>query len=109
MYLLMCLHYTLRHILGYETRGKLTEEDLGAILADVEEATDCFGKVKLLISVPEIPRPDLDAIGEDLEFARKHTKDVERYAVVGGSALLGWAVKLEGPLLGIRIKNFEPD
>jgi len=33
---------------GYETRGKLTEEDLGGILADVEEATDRFGKVNLL-------------------------------------------------------------
>ena len=76
------------NVLGYETWGKLTEEELGVILADVEEATDRFGKVNLLVHVPEILRPDLGAIGEDLEFARKHTKDVERYAVVGGSALL---------------------
>ncbi len=96
-------------VLGYETRGQLTEEELGVVQPDLEETTDGFGKVNLLISVSEIPRPDLGAIGEDLEFARKHTKDVERYDVVGGSALLGWAVKLEGPLLGIRIKHFETD
>jgi len=97
------------NVLGYEVGGKLTEEELGALLADVEEATDRFEKVNLLVYVPEIPRPDLGAIGEDLEFARKHTKDVERYAVVGASALLDWVAKLEGPLLGIQIKHFEPD
>jgi hypothetical protein len=50
------------NVLGYETRGKLTEEDLGVILADVEEATDRFGKVNLLVSLggsslfTELPR-----------------------------------------------------
>jgi hypothetical protein len=97
------------NVLGYETRGKLTEEELGAILADMEEAIDRFGKVNLLVYVPEIPRQDLGAIGEDLEFARKHMKDVERYAVVGDSALLDWGAKLEGPLVGIQIKHFQPD
>ncbi len=29
--------------------------------------------------------------------------------MVGGSALLDWIARLEGPLLGIRIKLFEPD
>jgi hypothetical protein len=97
------------NVLGYEARGKLTKEELGAILADMEEAIDRFGRVNLLVYLPEIPRPDLGAIGEDLEFARKHTKDVERYAVVGGSALLHLVARLEGPLVGIEIKHFEPD
>jgi hypothetical protein len=97
------------NVLGYEARGKLTKEELGAILADMEEAIDRFGRVNLLVYLPEIPRPDLGAIGEDLEFARKHTKDVERYAVVGGSALLDLVARLEGPLVGIEIKHFEPD
>ena len=51
------------NVLRYETRGKLTEEDLRVILADVEEATDRFGKVNLLVYVPEIPRPDLGPSG----------------------------------------------
>jgi hypothetical protein len=103
------LEQSLAYVLVYEPRGKLTEEELGVILADVEEATDRFGKVNLLVSVPEIPRPDLGAIGEDLEFARKHTEHIECHAVVGGSALLDWAIKLEGLQLGIRIKHFDPD
>ena len=97
------------NVLGYEARGKLTKEELGAILADMEEAIDRFGRVNLLVYLPEIPRPDLGAIGEDLEFARKHTKDVERYAVVGGSALLDLVARLEGPQVGIEIKHFELD
>ena len=97
------------NVLGYETRGKLTDEDLGVILADVGEATDSFGKVNLLVSVPEIPRSDLGAIGEDLEFACKLTEHIERHAMVGDSALLDWAAKLAGLLLGIQIKHFEPD
>jgi len=32
------------NVLGYETRGKLTEEDLGVILADVEEAQTTSGR-----------------------------------------------------------------
>jgi len=97
------------NVLGYEVRGKLTEEELGSILTDMEEAIDRFGKVNLLIYFPEIPRPDLGAVREDLEFARKHTKDIGRYAVVGGSALLDWVARLEGPLVNIEIKHFEPD
>ena len=97
------------NILGYEARGELTEEELGAILTDMEEVIDRFGRVNLLIYVPEIPMPDLGAIGDDLEFAYKHTKDIGRYAVVGGSALLDWVAKLEAPLVGIEVKHFEPD
>jgi hypothetical protein len=97
------------NVLSYEAWGKLTKEELGAILADMEEAIDSFGKVNLLVYLPEIPRPDLGAIGEDLQFAHKHTKDVDRYAVVGGSALFDLVARLEGPLVGIEIKHFEPD
>jgi hypothetical protein len=97
------------NVLGYEVRSKLTEEELGTILTDMEEAIDRFGRINLLIYVPEIPMPDLGAIGEDLKFTCKHTKDIGRYAVVGGSALLDWVARLEGPLVGIEIKHFEPD
>jgi hypothetical protein len=97
------------NVLGYEARGKLTKEELGVILADMEETIDCFGEVNVLVYLPEMPWPDLGAIGEDLQFARKHTKDIGRYAVVGGGALLDWVAKLEGPLVGIEIKHFEPD
>ena len=97
------------NMLGYEVRGKLTKEELGTVLADLEEAIDRFGRVNLLVYLPEMPRPDLGAIAEDLEFAREHMMDVDRYAVVGGSALLDWAARLEGPLVGIEIKHFEPD
>jgi hypothetical protein len=97
------------NVLGYEARGKLTKDDLGAILADMQEAIDRYGKVNLLVYLPEMPRPDLGAIAEDLEFARKHMEDVDRYAVVGGSALLYLVARLEGPLVGIEIRHFEPD
>jgi hypothetical protein len=75
----------------------------------MEEAIDRFGEVNMLVYLPEMPWPDLGAIGEDLQFARKHTKDIGRYAVVGDGALLDWLAKLEGPLVGIEIKHFEPD
>jgi hypothetical protein len=29
--------------------------------------------------------------------------------VVGGSALLDWVARLEGPLVNIEMKHFEPD
>ena len=97
------------NVLCYEARGKLTEDELGSILTDIEEAIDRFGKVYLLIYLPDIPRPDLGAVREDLEFARKLTKDIGRYAGVGGSALLDWVARLEGPLVNIEIKHFELD
>jgi hypothetical protein len=97
------------NVLSYEARGKLTEEEFEAILTDMEEAVDRFGKINLLVYLPEIPRPDLSAIGEDLEFARKHTKDIGCYYPPRRSALLDWVARLEGPLVGIEIKHFEPD
>ena len=42
------------NVLGYEARGKLTKEELGVILADMEEAIDCFGEVNVLVYLPEM-------------------------------------------------------
>ena len=38
-------------VLGYETRSKLTEEELGGNPTDAEEAVARFGKVSLLVYV----------------------------------------------------------
>ncbi len=43
-------------IIEYEVRGKLAGKELAAIAR--------YGKIRLLISMPEIPRPDLAAFGK---------------------------------------------
>jgi hypothetical protein len=96
------------NVLGYEARGRLPEKELGVIPAYMEEAIHRFGKITCSSTFRGYPGWALAPSG-DLEFVCKHTKDIERHDVVGGSALLDWIARLEGPLLGIRIKLFEPD
>lgn len=95
------------NVLGFETRGRLTEEELRAILKETEDAIAEHGKIRLLVYMPEVPRPELAALDDDLKFAREHLGDLERYAIVGDNVLLEWAARLEDPLLSVEIRHFD--
>ena len=56
--------------------------------------------------MPEVPRLDLAALGEDLSMAR-YTYDIERYAIVGDGALLEWATELGDRFVKMEVKHFD--
>jgi len=96
-------------VLGYELGDELTESELEKILAEMEQVIIEEGSVRLLLHVPDYPSIDLDMLDEDIGFWLHHGDDVERYAIVGDSDLIGWVVELEDRLTGTDLEYFEED
>jgi hypothetical protein len=94
------------NVLGYEVKGKLTEEEFEALSKDFKVVVAEYGKARLLVRMNEIPRMELGAVAEDLKLA-PYASDIERYAIVGDGTVLEWAEKLGNSLIGGEIKHFE--
>lgn len=94
-------------VLGYEIREVLTEDQLEEILTEIEEVIADHGSVRLLVSMPSIPYPDVKAIDDDLGFWLRHSENIDRYAVVGESPLLEWSSKVADRVSAPDIEYFE--
>ncbi len=94
------------NVLGYEVKERITEKEFQNLSEEVKEVVAEHGKVRLLLRMNEIPKMGLGAIAEDLKLA-PYANDIERYAIVGDSAVVEWTEKLGGSLISGEIKHFE--
>lgn len=97
------------NVLGYEVREVLTEDQLEEILTEIEEAIADYGSVRLLVSMPSVPYPDVNAIDDDLGFWLRHSENIDRYAVVGESSLLEWSSEIADRVTEPDFEYFEQD
>ena len=95
------------NVLGYEIQEVLTEDQLDEILTEIEEIIADNGSVRLLVSMPSVPYPDIKAIDEDLGFWLRHSNSINRYAVVGESPLLEWSSDVADRMTEPDIEYFE--
>lgn len=94
------------NVLGYEVEGKLTREEFDALAKEFKMVVAEHGKVRLLIRIPEMPAVEFGAVAEDLKLS-PYARDIERYAIVGDTAVAEWAEKIGDPLISGEIKHFE--
>ncbi len=73
------------NIVAYEASGILTKEENILIFDDLRAIIQKYGKIRLFVRLPKLVLPELRAIGVRLKFAKKHLKDIERYAIVTNS------------------------
>lgn len=93
--------------LGYRVENKISEAELEQIVRDLEVAVAEEGEVDLLVHVESFPKPELDALEEDLAFWREHGENIGRYAVVGDGTLMKWATKLGDKATDADVQYFE--
>lgn len=93
--------------LGYRVRDEITEAELEKIIQDLEVAVAEQGEVDLLVHVESFPKPELEALEEDIAFWREHGDDIGRYAVVGDSTLMKWATKLGDKATAADVRYFD--
>lgn len=94
------------NVLAYEVEGKLTREELEALAKEFKTVVADHGKVRLLVRIPEMPAVEFGAVAEDLKLA-PYARDIERYALVGDTAVAEWAEKVGDALVGGEMKHFE--
>ncbi|MCD2198867.1 MULTISPECIES: STAS/SEC14 domain-containing protein [unclassified Halobacterium] len=93
-------------VVGYQVRDELSEEDVEAMLQDIEETIHEEGSARVLVYMPTVPVPDLDALDEDIGFWLHHGDDLEKYAVVGDNRLLEWVTDLEDRVTDVDLEYF---
>ncbi|CAN5577385.1 hypothetical protein BH24ACT21_BH24ACT21_07840 [soil metagenome] len=94
------------NVLGYEVKERITEKEFDNLAEEFKTVVAEHGKVRLLLRMNEIPKMGLGTIAEDLKLM-PYANDIERYAIVGDSAVVEWAEKLGGSLISGEVKHFE--
>jgi hypothetical protein len=94
-------------VVAFKIDGKIQTHDFAQIAEAVEEVLKGHEKVRLLVEIERLDGISLDALMEDLRFAFKHFRDVERKAVVSNRQWHESLAKLSNKLFpGIEIRHF---
>jgi SpoIIAA-like len=70
-------------VLEIQATGKLTVEDYGRFLPEIERLIERFGKLNLLFEMHDFHGWKAGALWEDFKFDFKHFRDIGRLALVG--------------------------
>jgi len=70
-------------LLEVEVSGKLSAEDYEHFEPAVDKMIEAAGKIKILFVMHDFHGWELGAVWEDIKFATKHCRDIEKIAMVG--------------------------
>ncbi|MEN9491593.1 MAG: hypothetical protein RJA63_2042 [Pseudomonadota bacterium] len=87
--------------------GHLTLADLKAFEGISESRLLEAGKLDLLIDLRSLGTSTLDALVEELRFARKHATDFRRIAIVSDNELLNWGACIPGLFVEAEVCAFD--
>jgi hypothetical protein len=94
-------------MLELKASGKLTADDYETLEPGVEKLIESSGKIKILFIMDDFHGWDLGAVWEDIKFATKHCRDIERIAMVGENAWEKWMATICKPFTMSSIKYFD--
>jgi hypothetical protein len=95
-----------QHLLEVKASGKLSAEDYHHFEPAVERLID-EGKIKILFEMHDFHGWEMGAMWEDIKFATKHCRDVERIAMVGDKKWEKWMATICKPFTLSKIRYFE--
>ncbi len=70
-------------VLEIQLSGKLTKEDYGHFVPEMERLIKAHGKIRLLVEMHDFHGWSAGALWQDLKFDARHFRDIERLAIVG--------------------------
>lgn len=70
------------NVIGFKIGDHITTEDVHAMSSFMADAIAASGKIRLLIEIEGFRHMDVEALLEKLKFARDHSQDIERIALV---------------------------
>jgi SpoIIAA-like len=87
--------------------GKLTREDYGQFVPEVERLIKEHGKISMLVRMHDFHGWTLGALWEDIKFDVKHFGDIERLALVGDKKWEAGMATFCKPFTRARIRYFD--
>src|SRR5262249_42616141 len=73
-------------ILAIRLSGKLTKQDYEDFVPEVERSINQHGKIRMLVQMQDFHGWRAGALWQDIKFDLKHSRDIERLALVGDKA-----------------------
>ena len=93
--------------LEVKASGKLSAEDYETLEPGVEKLIEASGKIKILFIMHDFHGWDVGAVWEDIKFATRHCRDIEKVAMVGENAWEKWMATICKPFTMSSIKYFD--
>ena len=94
-------------LLVAKVSGKLSAEDYETFEPAVEKLIDSSGKINILFVMHDFHGWELGAVWEDIKFATKHCRDIEKIAMVGDKAWEKWMSIICKPFTLSAIQYFD--
>lgn len=94
-------------LLEVEVSGKLSAEDYEHFEPAVDKMIEAAGKIKILFVMHDFHGWELGAVWEDIKFATKHCRDIEKIAMVGEKTWEKWMSTICKPFTMSSIKYFD--
>ncbi len=87
--------------------GKLSAADYEHFEPAVNQLIEDSGKIKILFVMQDFHGWDMGAVWEDIKFATRHCRDIEKIAMVGENAWEKWMSAICKPFTMSKIKYFD--
>ena len=94
-------------LLEVRASGKLTKADYEHFEPAVSGLIEATGKIRILFVMHDFHGWDLGGVWEDIKFATRHCRDIERIAMVGETAWEKWMSVICKPFTLSQIKHFD--
>ncbi|MEM8667108.1 MAG: STAS/SEC14 domain-containing protein [Planctomycetota bacterium] len=94
-------------LLEVKVSGKLTADDYSTLEPGVEKLINDAEKIKILFIMSDFHGWDVGAVWEDIKFATKHCRDIEKVAMVGENSWEKWMAAICKPFTMSSIKYFD--
>ena len=94
-------------LLSVKVSGKLSAEDYEMLEPSVEKLIEASGKIKILFIMHDFHGWDMGAVWEDIKFATKHCRDIEKVAMIGETTWEKWMAAICKPFTMSSIKHFD--
>jgi hypothetical protein len=94
-------------VLEVYVTGKLSEEDYGHFVPEVERLLKREGKISIVFEMSQFHGWEPGALWADVKFDFKHHGDIERLALVGDRRWQEWMAKFCRPFTTARIRYFD--
>jgi hypothetical protein len=89
--------------------GRITRDDYGHFLPEVERLIQEHGKIRILLDMHDFHGWTTGALWEDLKFDVRHFRDIERVAMLGESAWEKGMSAFCKPFTTAAIRYFDRD
>ena len=98
---------TAAKLLTVKGSGQLSAGDYDKLEPSVEKLMKSCGRIKILFIMQDFHGWEMGAVWEDIKFATKHCRDIEKVAMVGENSWEKWMATICKPFTMSSIKYFD--